>query len=491
MVSRRWVVGLMLAVPTVAIVVSLAVQGHLNSELRGALLKRYPDSDPAKVAMLTVGQLCASADATPSLTELCGTDAGLNRMREAALGAVACAFLLLLVIWLAGKLAQYNRTLLIYVFRPGLYLTVLVLVGLIVVHAGLAMATIYFGESALINQIHGGLILLIGIGAAAGVVAMIKSSFAIVKKAQVAVVGRSIRQGDAPDLWTRVSGLAAKLQALVPDHIVLGLEPNFYVTEAEVTCLSGTLSGRTLYCSMPLCRILTEGEFDSIIGHELGHFKGSDTKFSERFYPIYRGTALSLQALTKIGNDGAKALPLLPAIATLSFFYESFAVAERRLGRDREFAADAAGASITSASTLAGALVKVHAFSGIWGGFDEAAVAALREGKAYANASTLFAGAVARHATPASLDGLAGKQSPHPTDTHPPLGDRLLALNQDLSSLTAEVLNVSPAVPALGMIAELERIEEEVTEAYHVLLAHRLGIGPMGGNDSAASRGDV
>ena len=482
MVTRRWLFALLLAVPFVSFVVSAAVQAHLNSELRSGLLKQYPDADPAKVAAATVGQLCETADATASLSELCDTDAALSYMRQAAVLAAVVALVLLFAIWLAGRLAQYNRSLLVYVFRPGLYLTVLVLVGLVVTHAGLAMATIYFGESAVTNRIHGGLILVIGLGAAVGVLAMIKSSFSIVKKAQVIAVGKSVSRSDAPDLWARVERSAAQLQALAPNHIVLGIEPNFYVTEADVTCLSGKLTGRTLYCSMSLCRILTDQEFDSIVGHELGHFKGADTKFSERFYPIYRGTALSLQALADIGSDGAKALPLLPAIATLSYFYESFSVAESRLSREREFAADAAGASITSTSTLAGALVKVHAFSSIWTGFDDAAAAALREGKAYTNASALFAAAVARNASPRSLDGLADTHLPHPTDSHPPLKARLLALKHDMPSLTTAALNVSPAVPALASVPQLEAIEEAVTDAYHILLARRLGIGAAEGS---------
>lgn len=491
MSTRVWLFALLLAVPAVSFGVSEAVQAHQNSELRMALRSQYPDADATKLAAVTVDQLCAGAASTPSLSDICDTNASLNLMRQAAVWAAGVGLALLIAIWLAGNLAKANRSLLVYVFRPGLYITVLVLVALIVTHAGLAMATIYFGESALTNRIHGGLILAIGLGAVLGVLAMVRSSFSLVTKAQVVVVGRSVSRDEAPDLWSQIDRAAARLQALGPQHIVLGLDANFFVTEADVTCLSGKLTGRTLYCSMPLCRILTEDEFHSIVGHELGHFKGADTKFSERFYPIYRGTALSLQSLTEIGSDGAKALPLLPAIATLTYFYESFAVAESRLSREREFAADAAGASLTSASTLAGALVKVHAFSGIWTGFDEAAGAALREGNVYTNASTLFAGAVARNATPSSLEGLADSHLPHPTDSHPPLQARLQGLHHDMPALTASALNVTPSPSALETTPGLEALEEEVTHAYQVLLARRLGIGASEAIEPPPSPGGV
>jgi Zn-dependent protease with chaperone function len=128
------------------------------------------------------------------------------------------------------------------------------------------------------------------------------------------------------------------------------LDPNFFVAEGEVICLSGRLNGRTLYCSLPLCRILSEEEFTSVIGHELGHFKGQDTKFSERFYPIYRGTASSLAALQAAGREGSGSVALLPAIAVLSYFLESLSVAESRLSRDRELAADQTASTVMSSS---------------------------------------------------------------------------------------------------------------------------------------------
>ena len=69
--------------------------------------------------------------------------------------------------------------------------------------------------------------------------------------------------------------------------------------------------------------------------HEFGHFKGQDTKFSERFYPIYRGTAASLAALQAAAGEGSGSIPLLPALAVFSCFLECFSIAESRLSRER------------------------------------------------------------------------------------------------------------------------------------------------------------
>lgn len=155
MVKRSWLFALLLAVPLIAFLVSAAVQGHMNSQLREALRAEYPDADPGRVASATVDDLCTDGS-TGSLATVCGTNASLKLMKAAALWSAGIAMGLLLAIWLAGLVARSNRSLLAYVFRPGLYLTVLVLVGLVITHAALAMATIYFGESALVNRIHAG-----------------------------------------------------------------------------------------------------------------------------------------------------------------------------------------------------------------------------------------------------------------------------------------------------------------------------------------------
>jgi hypothetical protein len=71
-------------------------------------------------------------------------------MRAAALWAGGIGLALLLGIRLAGSAARTNRQLLLSLFKSGLYLTATILLGLILVHAAIAIAAIYYGESALV-----------------------------------------------------------------------------------------------------------------------------------------------------------------------------------------------------------------------------------------------------------------------------------------------------------------------------------------------------
>jgi Zn-dependent protease with chaperone function len=383
---------------------------------------------------------------------------------------------LILMIALAGRLARNSRTVLLHLFAPGLYLTAGILTGLILAHALLAIAAIYY-LAALAGRIPIGIIAAIGIGAVIGLIGMARSIFSLVQKVRQTVIGKSISEADAPQLWRRVKEIATRIKALPPEHIVLGLDPNFFVTEAEVLSLNDTSSGRTLYCSLPLMRILNAKEFAAVIGHELGHFKGSDTKFSQQFYPIYRGTASSIMSLQAAsGEGGSQSIALLPAISIFNYFLECFSVAESRISRDRELCADKEGADITDPPTIASALVKVHAYSPLWDTLREAAVRELQGGRAFINTSKTYAEAVAHNAKPDILHGVAETHLSHPTDSHPPLAVRLEALKVTIEHVSADALDVQPVQPAIDLIENAEKIEKEISDEYQLILTQQFGI---------------
>lgn len=247
MAIRIGLLGLILAVPLIAFLVALGIQAHFNSELRAVLRKEFPNTDRTAMSKVTIDRLCENP--APGLRELCSTNRSLNLMQSGVLVAGAIGFALLLVIQLAGSAARNSRNLLLYLFKPGLYLTALTLIGLILVHAALAMAAIYYGESSLVGQIHMGIIGAIGLGALAGVFAMAKGVFSLVTKAQTFTIEINVSKNEAPELWNQVGQIADRLRALRPQHIVVDLDPNFFVTEANVICLNGNLAGRT-HCTV-------------------------------------------------------------------------------------------------------------------------------------------------------------------------------------------------------------------------------------------------
>lgn len=421
MESRIWLIGIILGVPLIGLAVAEGIQAYY-----GAL------SD-------------------------------VRLLSKAAITAGASGLFLLLIIKVAGALAQTNRWLLLCVFKPGLYLTAIAIIALVLIHAVVAMAAIFYAEVALNLRIHIGVIFAIGLSALGGVIVIAQNVFSFLRKAETAVIGSAVSRNGAPDLWRRVEGIADRIGALYPENIVIGLDPNFFVTEAKVRCLTGSYNGRTLYCSLPLMRILNLQELDAVMGHELGHFKGLDTRFSRHFFPIYRGVANSIAQLQETGGEGYGTVALLPAVAVFGVFLESFSIAESRISRDRELVADKEGAGASDRQAMASALVKVHAYSGLWEHLKQAAGKAVQKGNVYVNLSRTYAEAVAKIAKADIFEGLADTRLSHPTDSHPPLGTRLQSLATSIVAVSNKALNVNPTQAAIELVPEAEKIEEGIS----------------------------
>jgi Zn-dependent protease with chaperone function len=136
-----------------------------------------------------------------------------------------------------------------------------------------------------------------------------------------------------------VTSVARTLQTEPPANIIVGLDPVFFVTEAEVVIAGSAepFTGRTIYLSLGLMKIFTGGELRAIVGHELAHFIGQDLAYSIRFAPLFarlRRTIASLDQPAGLASDVGR----LPVIAALPTCMLEFETAERSVGRARELA---------------------------------------------------------------------------------------------------------------------------------------------------------
>jgi Zn-dependent protease with chaperone function len=461
-------------VPLVGILASSGIQASFNSDLRAAARKQLQNAPAARIDALTVTAFCGTPRIRDANLEMCDTNRNIRLLGLTSAIAAALGIFLVGILRTAGIAARKSRKLLLLIFRPGLYFTAALLIVLVLMHAAIAVATIYYAEAILIGFLTFGVIAAIGAGALAGALGIARHAFRLVKSASATAVGVEVVEHEAPELWQRVRSVASNLDALMPEHVVLGLDPNFYVTEAEIRCLSGTCAGRTLYCSLPLLRILTVDEFLAIVGHELGHFKGEDTKFSRHFFPIYRGTLNSLLALRRAGGRRSAIVAVLPAIAVFGYFLECFSVAANEISRKRELEADKAGAGVTSSTTMAIALVKIHAFAGVWNRVCESVVELAREDSIYNNASKVYAEMALSAAAPPALEGIAAEYLPHPTDSHPPLAVRLDALGQTMQAVSAAALDVAPQQAAISLVQDAEAKEEEISTSYQKLIHQQM-----------------
>jgi len=301
------------------------------------------------------------------------------------------------------------------------------------------------------------LILLIVIG---GLVALWRSIRILIKPVPMEFdvpMARAITSAEAPRLWSDIRAAASRLGTAAPDHIVVGMENNFYVTELAVKLRTGRTEGRTLYLSLPLMQQLSPTEVLAIIGHELGHFRGDDTRITREFYPLRFRANATLAAMAQSGWVG------WTNVHALLFFRWSFGSVEQALSRERELDADRAAAELTSPTIIAQALVKLQVFN-------EAFFRNVAKGKG--DPYSISLPSYVRDQLVSENEfwtRLFDKTVSHPLDSHPSLRARLESLEQPTNieqaiSIATEVTESASNLWLEGSDALFSDIIKEATE---------------------------
>ncbi len=264
------------------------------------------------------------------------------------------------------------------------------------------------------------------------------------------ILGRPISPAEAPGLWRLVEGLAARIGALKPEAVVVGLAEGFFVTAGPVVLEPGgaRLSGRILNVPLAQLALLRGDETAAIVAHELAHYAGGDTAYSQRFLPIYVGVGRSLDAVAARGSSALG--PLGPALHLGLFVMERFHLAVRHWSRQREFAADAVAAGTVSAEAAARALLRSGAVAPRITETLDGAAAAPDAAPADLVAAVLER-AVARGLDDPAAHLEAGQA--HPTDTHPSTRERIAALGRAIDADLLTAAGVTPPPHALGQLA--------------------------------------
>jgi len=382
--------------------------------------------------------------------------------------AIGLGILLFVLILGSPLIAGTNRARMSLVFGPLVRLVMLLLAASVLIQGGLVVYSVFTLEAVAINRIHPGLLLAVGLGALFACLMLIRSAFGLFKVEPMAIRGRLLAGNEAPEMIADIHRLADQLGAEKPDHVVVGLEPNFFVTVAPISLVGsdGMLHGKTLFISLGLMRLLSQEEFEAVIGHELGHFRGEDVAYSMKFAPTYARLSHALAHLGESTGSGAADLSRIPATVALSLCLTKFATSERTVGRQRELLADQAGASVASPKALATALLKVGLFSSNWNWLTNEHIAILGEGRTYSRLSETYRDVCQLNGEVAwddVLGQLGAVVQSHPIDTHPPLVERLESLGISLWDMQPD--DCSPASDtAIKLIATAQEIDEDLSD---------------------------
>ena len=459
---RPWITALfvVLLFPVVAFGVAVAVESKYNSDIVASAETEVGRSLTAEErSAIAIAVICNDPEFTGE--DACSDYRLAAATRAVAIGSAVVGLGVLGTIAVAAASARRRRDVLLRVFKPALYITLWGLAILTIADGLLTLSAVYLGFGVLAGRIYPIVLLAIAIGVFFGAVAILRAIFRMQRRATTFVVGRMVSRDAEPAVYGLVEDIAAELRTQTPDNVVVGLDPNFFVTEANVVGTDGPHQGRTLFMSLPVARIFSPSELRAVLGHELGHFRGEDTAWSERFYPVYRGVTEAIVGLVSAGSgSGARAIALIPAALLLRLFLESFAVPERAISRERELAADQAGAEAASGRDVATALLKLEAYGPEWGPTVESLAVAPQP----PNAGDTFVDRVRLAAKdPASVVDLGASRLGHPTDSHPRVDDRLEALGIAETDVAASARDVEPATAADVIVAGRDQYERELT----------------------------
>ena len=210
----------------------------------------------------------------------------------------------------------------------------------VVIVVGLIAANIVVWN---LGRVHFGLVIIAG----AAVIGLGKAIVVSFKRPPDDPGEIVIPEGDEPELHRMVRALADEVGTRPPDRIVMVNNVNAYVHEFGP--LLGLLRGRrTLAIGAPLLDALDVSQLRAVLGHELGHFAGGDTKSG----PIVYRTAQVVQRLARSLKGG-----LLSRMFVRLWHFQHRVTAGAR--RRQELIADRASVAVAGRQSTVDALARM------------------------------------------------------------------------------------------------------------------------------------
>lgn len=339
-------------------------------------------------------------------------------VRRVAGWTLVAGVVVLLAIAGLGALAFGNRKLQYRSFVVGWRLMMLASAAAVVVQ-GAALVWLSFWVTAFFfNKYFVKLILIAGVLALGAVWLVLRKIFQRVELDNT-VEGELVVEADAPLLWRRIRHMAARLKTAPPDHLVAGIDTNFFVTETPLTVGGKTLQGRSLFVSIPLLRVLSLQEADAVLGHELAHFRGGDTRNSALLGPKLQQYDHYMYAL----GQGGLAWVVVPF---MQLYRMVFQLALSRDSRAREFKADRTAAKLVSPQGIVQSLIKIAAYDHYRSNTERRLFESDRQlNGALGIAQTVAQGLHPYAASDDFFDDMRTAHIPHPFDSHPPIAQRM------------------------------------------------------------------
>jgi heat shock protein HtpX len=248
-----------------------------------------------------------------------------------------------------------------------------------------------------------------------------------------------------PRLFERLRAIATDAKQEMPGEVYLLQDANAWVMNRGG--FMGMGSRRVMGIGLPLMYFLNTSELSAVLAHEFGHYYGGDTRLGPWIYKTRGAIGRTLANL----SGGSVSFISGPFNA----YGRMFLRVTHGISRQQEYTADRFAANIAGASSLKSALERLHShgnmFTMYWQGLVEPT---LRTGflpPIEQGLSRVFDCEMGKATANHFLDR-AMKMDEDEYDTHPPLRDRIAALD-GLPVTVAE--NSAPALSLLNNVNEL------------------------------------
>jgi Zn-dependent protease with chaperone function len=264
--------------------------------------------------------------------------------------------------------------------------------------------------------------------------------------------GLRLTEHDHPELHALVREVAAATGEEPPADVYLAPDVNAAVTDTGGLFGSGR---RVMIVGLPLLDVLTVGQLRAVLAHEFGHYYGGDTRIGPWFFRTYDAIGRTVANLEAAESMWQKPFEL---------YGEFFLRRSAAIKRQQEFFADELAAKAGGKRAAIDCLEVIStagpAFNMYWDTemapvLDSRARTPLLEGfrsfKAGEEISTAVAEGVKLELEQGELD---------PYDSHPPMRERLAALERLPDDGRGE--SEGDERPALSLLRDPDRAEREL-----------------------------
>jgi Zn-dependent protease with chaperone function len=233
--------------------------------------------------------------------------------------------------------------------------------------------------------------------------------------------GPQLTPSTAPELFAVIDNVAAATSQPRPSEVFLLNEVNAWVTQRGGTMGFG--SRRVMGVGLPLVNSLTRAELEAVIAHEFGHYVGGDVGLGPWIYKTRAAIGRTMAGLDQ---------------SYLQWIFNAYGRMFMRLtmavSRQQEFVADETAARISGSGPMVSALQKVAMLAPAYSVYLQHEVLPVLRSGFLPPLAEGFDRFIASPETRTAFDKMAREQTTGDVaeefDTHPPLSERVAALER-------------------------------------------------------------